>query len=202
MSEPKKPAGAPPSRGRRRFLRLGLMGVAALAAGGLFAWQTGGYDVSDDTVAKLRALSPKEYLIVAAIAARILRVDAADMPSAGDVDVALFIDGLVARLDAANRTDLRRLLQLVEHAFPRSGGHAARFTRLDGVAQDAVLDAMMTSSVDLVRGAFEALKSLCVMGYFRDARTWAGLGYDGPTVGRPARGWSEAARGGAREHSR
>jgi hypothetical protein len=200
MSVPMKPAGAPPQRSRRRFLRLGLAGAAALAVGGIFAWQTTGYEVPVDTERRLRALSPKEYLIVAALAARILRTDARDLPTSAELDVALFIDGMVARLDAANRRDFSSLLQLLEHAMPRGSGHASRFTRLDGDAQDAVLSAMMTSSVGLVRGAFEALKSLCVMGYFRDARTWAALGYDGPTLGRPARGWAAEAR--ARERSR
>lgn len=179
-------------------MRLGLAGAAALAVGGVFAWQTTGYDVPGDTERRLRALSPKEYLVVVAVAARILRVDGRDLPSASDVEVALFIDGMVARFDAANREDLSRLLQLVEHAFPRGSGYASRFTRLDGAAQDAVLNAMMTSSVGLVRGAFEALKSLCVMGYFRDARTWSGIGYDGPMVGRPAAGWAATSHDGAR----
>lgn len=200
--EKKKAVLTPEQRSRRRFLRVGLVGATVLAVGGVLKWQTSGYDVSEDTARHLRALSPKEYLIVAALAARILRADSPDMPSAADVDVALFIDGMVARLDAANRTDLLRLLNVLEHALPLSSGRRGRFTHLDGAGQDAVLTAMMTSPVGLVRGAFGALKSLCVMGYFRDARTWAGIGYDGPLVGRPAAGWTAAANLGARARER
>ncbi|MBL8609283.1 MAG: hypothetical protein JNL38_18280 [Myxococcales bacterium] len=43
--------------------------------------------------------------------------------------------------------------------------------------------------MDLLRGGFAGLKSLIFMGYYRDPRTWAILGYDGPRVGRPERGW-------------
>ncbi len=168
------------------------MGGAALAVGGVLAWHTRGYEVPPDTARTLRALGPKEFLVVQALAARIVRPDAPDMPTPDEVGVATFVDGLIARLDAANRADLLRLLHVVEHALPLASGHASRFTQLPGPAQDAVLTAMMTSRVPLLRGAFEALKSLCVMGYFRDARSWAGIGYDGPLVGRPVGGWTAA----------
>jgi len=204
MSDPKsaprvvRPPPSAQQRGRRRFLRLGLAGTAALAAGAVLAWQTSGYEVPDATARTLIALSAKEYLVVAAVAARILRSDGADFPSADDVDAALFIDKMVARVDPANRTDLLRLLHLLEHVIPLQSGRAGRFTRLDGAGQDAVLTAMMTSPVGLVRGAFEALKSLCVMAYFRDPRTWGAIGYDGPLVGRPREGWTDLATLGAR----
>jgi hypothetical protein len=190
--------------GRRRFLRAGVVGGAALAVGGVLAWHTRGYEVPPETARTLRALGPKEFLVVQALAARIVRPDAPDMPTPDEVGVAAFVDGLVARLDAANRSDLLRLLHVVEHALPLASGHASRFTQLAGPAQDAVLTAMMTSRVPLLRGAFEALKSLCVMGYFRDARSWAGIGYDGPLVGRPVGGWTPAASlvPRARERSR
>ena len=42
---------------------------------------------------------------------------------------------------------------------------------------------------DLLRGAFDGLKSLVFMGYYRDPRTWRILGYDGPRVNRPDEGW-------------
>jgi len=188
--------------GRRRFLRVGLVGGAALAVGGVLAWHTRGYEVPAETARALRALGPKEFLVVRALAARIVRPDAPDMPSPDDVGVAAFVDGLVARLDAANRSDLLRLLHIVEHVMPPASGYASRFTQLPGPAQDAVLTSMMTSRVPLLRGAFEALKSLCVMGYFRDARSWAGIGYDGPLAGRPAGGWTSAASLGARVRTR
>lgn len=182
------------SMSRRRWIRVGLGGSILLGLGGGLAWSQSGYSVPREVAARLVALSPKEYRIVEAIAARILRRDEDDLPTAEEVDAALAIDGLVARLDPANRTDLLRLLQLVEHGLPIAGGHASRFTRLAGSARDDVLRAMESSSVELLRGGFAALKSLCVMSYFSHPLSWGAIGYDGPLVRRPAEGWVEAAR--------
>lgn len=174
---------------RRRFVRWGIGGTIAVGLGSVLAWQLRGYVVSSDVERRLRALNAKEYLIVKAAAARILRSDRPEDPTADDLDVALFVDELVARLDEATRDDLKKLLHLLEHGLPISSGHVSRFTRLDGEGQDAVLTAMMMSSVGLLRGAFDSLKSLCAMAYYRDPRTWAAIGYDGPWVARPAGGW-------------
>lgn len=172
---------------RRRFLRWGLGGAVAVGLGGVLAWRTTGYDVPASIAARLRSLNAKEYLVVEAAAARILRSDRPGDPSAADVEAALFIDGFVASLDPAQRADLRRLLHLLENALPLTAGHVSRFTRLEGPAQDEVLTAMMESPIGLVRGAFDSLKSLSVMAYYRDPRTWPQIGYDGPLRGRPLR---------------
>jgi hypothetical protein len=77
---------------------------------------------------------------------------------------------------------------------PLGAGFASRFTRLPPESQDRVLAGLESSSVDLLRGAFDGLKSLVFMGYYRDPRTWAILRYDGPLVNRPDAGWSAGAR--------
>lgn len=179
---------------RRRFLRLGIGGAVVLGAGGVLAWQTTGYSVADDVQRRLQALSPKEYLVARAVAARMMRPDRRDLPTPDQVEAAIHMDMLVARLDDASKADLKHLLHAVEHLFPLATGRVTRFTRLDGAAQDAVLTSMMTSSTLLLRGAFEALKGLAAMAYFRDERTWTPIGYDGPLVGRPASGWASRRR--------
>ena len=174
---------------RRRFLRLGLASGAVVAAGSVFAWHSVGYEVPADLARRLRALSPKEYLVVKALAARVLRSDADDLPAPEHVHVAEEIDGLVANLDDATRGDLKKVIHLLEHGLPWSCAYPSRFTRLSGEQQDKVLESMMTSRISLLRGAFDSLKSLCVMAYFRDERTWGAIGYDGPLVRRPSNGW-------------
>lgn len=174
---------------RRRFLRLGVAGGTAIALGSAFAWNVSGYVVPDLVRRSLVALTPKEYLIVKALAARVLRRDQDDLPTPEELHVAAGIDRLVADLDEGNRADLKKLLHLLEHALPWTVARPSRFTRLDGAGQDAVLSSMMTSRVSILRGAFDSLKSLCVMAYFKDARTWGAIGYDGPLVGRPQTGW-------------
>lgn len=187
-------------------MRLGVGGTLLLGAGGIFAYQTSGYDLEGVVAQNLYALSPKEFVIVRAIAARMVRADeprdgAPAYPTPEELGVASQIDVFVARLDDANRRDLRRLLHLTEHALPFCAGFARRFTRLSGDEQDRVLASMETSSVGLLRGAFNALKALCVMAFFAHPLTWGAIGYDGPLVGRPAAGWVETARL-AREHTR
>ena len=185
--------------GRRRFVRLGLGGALLLSAGGVLAYQSSGYEVPRSVADGLYALSAKEYRIVEAIASRMLRADEPGdgeeaYPSPEELGVAASIDVFVARLDAANRADLRRLLHVVEHVMPWGAGFASRFTRLSGAEQDRVLEAMETSPIGLLRGAFNALKALCAMGFFSHPLTWGPLGYDGPLVARPREGWVEAAR--------
>ena len=163
-----------------------MVGGVLLGAAGLFAWNATGYRLPPGSRRRLRSFTVKEFLVIQAIAARILRRDRDDLPSTAELDAAGFIDGFVVRLPAADRRDLSRLVHVVEHVAPWLAGHSARFTRLDGYAQDAVLRSMMTSKVGLLRGAFDALKTLSAMAYFRDDRTFAALGYDGPLVGRQA----------------
>ena len=59
----------------------------------------------------------------------------------------------------------------------------------NGGDQDAVLASVESSSIDLLRAGFDGLRSLVFMGYYRDARTWSLVGYDGPLVNRPPGGW-------------
>jgi len=175
---------------RRKWLRLtALGGGAVLGLGALLARHTSGYGVPGSVAAQLRALTPKEYLIVRAMARRMLRSGFRDTPAADDVGAALFVDGFVARLGASSRAELGQLLNFVEHAYPLAIGLPSRFTHLDPARQDAVLGSMMRSSLPLLRGAFDSLKSLCVMAYFSHAATWRAIGYDGPLLDRPDDGW-------------
>lgn len=187
-------AARAPKVSRRRWIRVGIGGSIALGLGGALAWNVSGYSVDAAIAARLVALSPKEYRVVEALASRMVRPDADDLPTPEELEVAIAIDDLVARLDPANRADLRRLLHLLEHALPLLSGHVSRFTRLDGQARDHVLRAMSESGTLLLRGGFAALKSLCAMAYWSSPRTWGAIGYDGPLVDRPAGGWVSAAR--------
>jgi len=182
------------SLSRRRFFRIGVGGTIALGLGaGAFAWWRTGYEVPEAVAGSLENLSEKEYRILQAIAGRILRADGPDLPSAEDVGAALYVDGLLSNVHEEDRTGLKRLLILIEHGLPLSESRLGRFTRLEGEAQDAVLTAMMSSKLKLLRGGFEALRTLCVMAFYRDTRTWAAIGYDGPLVGRPEGGWGGGA---------
>jgi hypothetical protein len=180
--------GRTPSR--RRFLALGA-GALALASGAVAAVRTRGYVVPPDVPAKLTSLRPWQYVVVQHIARRIAAPDSDDraIPTPDATDVAGFVDGYVAQLPAPLKRDLLRAFGFVEHLAPLGVGCVSRFTRLSPGDQDRVLASLESSGQDLLRGAFDGLKSLVFMGYYRDPRTWRVLGYDGPRVNRPDEGW-------------
>ena len=150
--------------------------------------RTRGYAVPAEVAAKLEALAPWQYVVVQSVARRIAAPDVPSIPTTDDTDVAGFVDGYVARLPRRLRRDLLRALGFVEHLAPLGVGFASRFTRLAPADQDRVLASLESNAVDLLRGAFDGLKSLVFMGYYRDPRTWTILRYDGPIVGRPEAG--------------
>ena len=183
MSDDRGDATKKPTR--RKFL----VGGALLLVGSAVALvRTRGYELPPDR--KLVGLAPWQFLVVEAVARRIAARDNDDAPTPDEVDVAGFIDRYLAEMAAPMRRDLGRMFGYIEHVAPVASGHASRFTRLDGDAQDDVLRGIESSASDLLRGGFEGVKSLVFMGYYRDARTWTILGYEGPLINRPAGGWT------------
>jgi Gluconate 2-dehydrogenase subunit 3 len=166
--------------------------TATLVVGGsaVAILRTRGYTVSKER--KLVALAAWQYVVVEHAARRIVASDRPSdttIPSADDVEVAGFVDRWVFRLSRPVQRDLGRFLAFVEHMAPLGIGLGSRFTRLTPLQQDGVLSSIEGSSSDLLRAGFEGLRSLVFMGYYRDARTWAIVSYDGPLVNRPAAGW-------------
>lgn len=173
---------------RRQWLKAALALGAASATSGLVALvRTGGYEVAPDVVDALAVLSPGQYVVADALAARIVAPDRPEdpsIPSAREVGVARFMDGYLAEMGPSMRRDLLRMLHFVEHVAPLSSGFARRFTALSADDQDEVLRGIASSRIEVLRAGFEGLKSLVMMGYYRDPRTWPILEYDGPWLGR------------------
>lgn len=168
---------------RRKILRaalgLGLLG----ATGGVVALvRSRGYEVPADVEARLGSLTPWQYVVVQHLARRICAADAPGVVTPDETDVAGFVDRYLGGMPRRVRRDLGRLLGVVEQVAPAFVGSASRFTRLAPVDQDRVLAALESHSNELLRGGFQGVKALLFMGYYRDARTWAILGYDGPRV--------------------
>ena len=204
MSEgtPKQAEQAPehaPAPSRRTFLRrVTRAGVALAVLGGtgvIAAIRTTGYHVDPQRAAALRALAPWQLAVIDAVAARMCAADVPyDAPGAPptplEAGVGEFYDAFVAACEASLARDCKAVVGFVEHAWPIACGELHRFTALPVDRQDAVLAKMESSSSDLVRAAFQSLKSLVMMGYWRDPRTWGVIGYDGPRVNRPPDGWT------------
>jgi hypothetical protein len=175
---------------RRRVLQAGALAVLALG-GVTAAVRSSGYSIPEGR--RLLAMSSWQFVVVQQAARRIAAPDREgdpSIPTADALDVAGFVDGWLSRMAPGLRRDFGRFLAYVEHLAPLSAGMTSRFTRLDPAAQDRVLSAIEASSIDLLRAGFDGLKSLVLMGYYRDERAWGIVGYDGPLVGRPAGGWS------------
>ena len=191
------PLAREPRVSRRAVLRAGIaLAVTTAIAAPLAMARARGYTLAGRAaLSPLRTLSVWQAVVVEHAAARVLQSDAEEtsgpgsVPSPRDVDVVGFVDAYVAELPKDLRRDLLRLLAYLEHVAPIASGHTARFTRLGPAEQDRVLAGLEASQVGLLRGGFEALKSLLFMGYYRDPRTWAIAGYDGPWVDRPHGGW-------------
>jgi hypothetical protein len=173
---------------RRRFVWVTAASGAAAAVAVLLG-QLGPYPLDERTRARLRALSPGEYVVVRAFARRVLMPDQAGAPDADALEVALGVDAWIAGAAPALRRDLRRLLGLVEHGTPLLLGRRRRFSDLRGNEQDAYLAGWAHSRLSVLREGFGALKALCMMAYYRDPRAWAVCGYEGPIV---PRGWAGA----------
>lgn len=176
-------ADAPASPARRRFLRRSLLGGALLVLGATVGRHLSGYALDPVIARRLRVLSPKEYLVLAALCRRLLAPDGPDAASADEVDAALVIDDYLAGLPKALVRDVTALLHLIEHTPLLFTLRGARFTRLGVAAQDALLASWAESRIDLWRQGFQALKGLAMIGYYDDPRAWPLLGYPGPLVG-------------------
>lgn len=180
---------APGKLSRRRIL-VGATAILVLCAAGAAAVRSRGYRIAPGR--RLVSVSASQFVILEHLSRRVVAPDRTGtpaIPSADDLDVAGFADAWLARMDPRVRRDLGRFLAYVEHIAPIALGLGSRFTRLAPAEQDRVLASLEASPSDLLRAGFDGVRSLVFMGYYRDARTWAILGYDGPLVGRPAEGW-------------
>jgi len=168
---------------RRKFLRRTVAGALLIGAGIVVARHVGGYKLDGALAEKLRVLSPKEAEIFVAFCRRMLVADGPDAPPLDEPGAVLFVDGYLQRVSPEIQDDIKGLLQLFEHGSGFFRLSTARFTRMSAAAQDAVLADWETSRLALRRQGFQGLKTLALFAYWRDARTWPVLGYDGPTIG-------------------
>lgn len=135
--------------------------------------------------ARLAALTPYEYAIFAAAAARLAPGDAAaGWPTAEALDVAGKLDGLLAQLHPRATKEFRQLLHVFENALIGlvSSGTPRTFTRSPAAAQDARLEAWRHSHLALFRSGYQAMKRLAHAIYYSSPEIYARIGYPGPPV--------------------
>ncbi|MDF1661114.1 MAG: gluconate 2-dehydrogenase subunit 3 family protein [Planctomycetota bacterium] len=173
---------------RRSLLKRGLFGGLILGMGGVFAYQQSGYELKKEKAEALKILGAKEFIVLQAIAARVLASDEDGAPEANEVGVVEWIDGYLHRQSSWVQKDFLMLLNAIEHAGPVMDFQFSRFTRMSAKQQDKVLGNWARSRLGLRKQGFSALKGLCVMAYYRHPKTWDMLGYDGPLVKKQSGG--------------
>jgi hypothetical protein len=161
---------------RRSFLRAGLWGGALLVVGGstLQLWPTRRRHTPRQA---LHVLDEREFAILAQVAERMVALPDMDAHA-----IAHGIDETFWLGPPEVAADFKRLLGLVESGLAGLllDGRAQNFTRLDAADQDRALLAFRDSGILARRAGYQALRKLCVAGYYASDKTWAGGGYPGP----------------------
>jgi hypothetical protein len=191
---------------RRRFLQLSFFsGVSLVALGGTAGLLGRAFTdypevavptqeparlhpAGDDVGEGDFTLSKREHAILTALALCILKGAEPDPARDGALAQRAFIARYLGYLDEALRSDVRSLLSLLEF-YPVLTGGFSRFTKLTPDRQAAILRSWEVSSYALLRQGFAAVKSMCLLAHYQDARSFPSIGYDGPgtTYQQPAR---------------
>ncbi len=170
---------------RRGFLKKGLLGGAILAGGGTVALLAAPGKRTQHANGKLAALSPYEYAIFGAAAARLAPGDgAADWPTAEALHTADRLDALLAELHPGAIRDFKRLLHVFESALTglTATGTLLPFTRCTPAQQDRRLEAWRHGRVELFRSGYQAMKRLAHALYYSSPQSYERVGYPGPPV--------------------
>lgn len=162
---------------RRTFVQRGLFGGALLFFGGSGALALYPTRHLASPTKWLHALDDRGFQVMVAIAARVVA-----RPDADPVAIAEAVDESLARTPPEAQADIGSLLGLFENALPGMllDGRVVPFTRLDGPAQDRVLESWRDSRIVLRRAGYHALRRLCLAAYYSDERSWPAIHYGGP----------------------
>lgn len=164
---------------RRAFLRSGLIGVAVLGVSGLaLALQKTKLVAAPKD--GLRVLTPEQYAILTAVAARTCPPKPGASPES--IDVALTADRLLELVDDDVKAGVGLALNVLESGTVGAmfGERTAPFTQLSPEDQDRVLMAFAHSNVPLRRTIYRSLSGLTGTLYYGDPRAWPSTGYPGP----------------------
>lgn len=137
--------------------------------------------VPDDVARQLRFFSPHEYLIMQAVADRIVGAPKSGAPSASDIGVALRADVFLSTADLEIQDQFHQLLTvfnaplftfLFDFRF-------SSFINMKSEDQDSYLEDWMTSIVGFRRTGFQALKRTSLSMFYTEPRSWKEIGFDG-----------------------
>jgi hypothetical protein len=125
----------------------------------------------------LRALTPRQFAVLAAVASRTVTA-----PKADPITIAERVDAQMATAPPEVRADFGKLLLLFENALAGFvlDGRPKPFTRLSPEAQDDVLADWRDSRLVVRRSGYAILRKLTQAAYYAAPDGWADIGYPGP----------------------
>ena len=164
---------------RRRFLQLGLGGMALLTVGGIGLGLRPTRLRSE--VPDLKVFSAKEYAILYAMAQRICP-GGGGLPTIDDLEVCQKLDSLFSRMAPRDQKDMKLALNVFENAVAGLvlEGRITPFTQLDPEAQDQVLARWRGSRLGTARVIYRSVRDLVAGTYWGDPKCFAAVGYPGP----------------------
>ena len=162
---------------RRTLLGLGIGGTALLALG-VVGSRCG---IAKTPARPLKALSPKQFSTLAAIAERV-NPGGDGFPAASELEVAEKIDDVLSQVHPGIASEVGQALTLVENAVAGLifGGRLKAFTEHPPDVQDLVWSEWAESGLETRRTVYKALTALCTATYWSDEALWELVGYPGP----------------------
>jgi len=170
-----------PLSNRRKFLRQTFLGSIALSSAHLFGKPVAPFVVSREVEAQLEFCSPHEFLILRAVADRIIGDPPPGAPSAGGIQAALRADKFLAAADPEIQNQFHQLLTVFNAPFFTFlfDFRFSSFLNMSKEDQDSYLEDWMTSPLGFRRTAFQGLKRVCLGVFYTDPRSWEEIGFDG-----------------------
>jgi hypothetical protein len=113
---------------------------------------------------------------------RMCHYDGRDLPAPTDNDAVEATLSFAGTLPHGRRRQLSDLLCVLE-ALPlvvAPAGERRRFTNLSDRAADDFLHTLSDAAIPQARAIFNALKSICMMGYWTRSETWDAIDYELP----------------------
>jgi hypothetical protein len=166
---------------RRLFLRVGV-GGALVVGGAVTALVLRPGDTSVRPKRPLHVLPERVFPVLVAVAARVLRGT-----SGSPLEIAHRIDETLRFAPPRAGRDLAMGLSLLENALGGVlvRGSATPFTLLDEGGQDAAFGAWRDSGLVELRGAYHALRKLCLAAHYASVDCFAEVSYPGPSLSKP-----------------
>lgn len=173
------PPEIPPQLSRRSLLKTGLIGAVLVSAGGAGLLLQ---KARPQPHGELHVLDADEYAVLAAMCERMCPAQGQGAPGATELDLAGYIDRMLAPIDQETQQGVKIGLRLFDNALTGAlfGERITPFTKLSPEKQDAVLEAWRDSGVAFRRTLFAGLAVLILSSYWGHESTWQRIGYSGP----------------------